>query len=94
MNLEILRTAPAKLKAIHHVGRAKSTWSTLLIPIMLYMLGKELRRRSLTHNIISSNPSEVTALLTKYGLEPSSLPTSLGGEFTSTRYMQWLERNV
>ena len=98
---EILFCLPMKLRCTHAIisrEQQNTLWMSVIHPIFLFLLGKELRLRYKVHCYHRPRPGSshttknaVLVELEKYGLQSENLPSMIGGTWKTKEFDEWLD---
>jgi len=80
---------PIWVRAIHLCFPGIKSVGKLFLPTMLWLLGKQLRRRTLLHY---GCPDELLMDMQEYGMTKGGLPANLGGTFGSVKFQEWIDK--
>lgn len=85
----VVNSMPIALKAAHYCGGSgSSAYTSVVAPVIAFLIGKNLRLRKLFHK---GSDQEVIAELQLYGLGPEHVPVERGGKFSREQLLEWLE---
>ena len=83
--------APIKFRVWHCCFAGLKTVARLFLPIVLFLVGPEYRKRGLIH---SGTSKDILYELQKYGLNKAYIPTLLGGTFDVDRFRDRLNERL
>ena len=87
--VELLRDClPVRIRAVHICFPAIKSVGKLFLPTKLWLFGKEIRRRTLTH---SGCAGELIIDLQEFGMTKEGIPVDFGGAYGAQDFEQWLE---
>lgn len=88
--LNVVNAVPVTVKASHYCGGSgSSAYTSVVAPVISYLIGKRLRLRKLFHK---GSDQEVIAELQLYGLGAEHVPVERGGNFKREHVLEWLHK--
>jgi hypothetical protein len=87
--VEVVRDClPVRTRAVHICFPARKSVGKLFLPTKLWLFGKEMRRRTLTH---SGCADELIIDLQEFGMTKEGIPVDFGGAYGAQDFEQWLK---
>jgi hypothetical protein len=90
--VQILAEAlPIRWQALHVCFPARKSVVQIMLPILRYVIGKDMRHRLVLHH---GSPSEICVRLQDYSILPSGIPVALGGTFAVSSFQAWMDQQI
>jgi hypothetical protein len=87
--VEVVRDClPVRTRAVHICFPARKSVGKLFLPTKLWLFGKEMRRRTLTH---SGCADELIIDLQEFGMTKEGIPDDFGGAYGAQDFEEWVE---
>jgi hypothetical protein len=84
---------PMKTRSLHLIAPRIKNAGDYIYPILLYLCGKNVRRRCVFH-AFQPDDRELVADLETFGLKSKMIPDYLGGTFKIAQFNGWIEERL